>query len=44
MNNETKDDDIKVLKDVVQDLDPESKIFKLTNIELDANSKLEEKE
>ena len=44
MNSETNEDDIKVLKDVVQTLDPESKVFKLTSIELDANSKLEEKE
>ena len=43
MESKEKDENLKIIKDVVQTLDPNNEVFKLTSVILNANDEFERK-
>ena len=43
MENKEKNEDLKIIKDVVKTLDPDNQVFKLTSVILNANDEFERK-
>ena len=43
MDNIEKNDDLKIIKDVVKTLDPDNQVFKLTSVILNANDEFKKK-